>query len=120
MEDRIRFIEHKGKKILLLDFSHVTARENLLLLEEARNTIAQQTRESVLALADMTGAEIDRAVSTKMKEVLAYDRPYVMKSAWVGTEKVPHALLENFEHFSQRRFIFCKTREEALDRLVED
>jgi hypothetical protein len=120
MEDRIRFIEHEGKKILLLDFSHVTARENILLLEEAKNTIAQQSRESVLTLADMTGAEIDRAVATKIKEVLAYDRPYVKRSAWVGSENVPHALLENFEHFSQRRFIFCKTREEALAKLVED
>jgi hypothetical protein len=74
----------------------------------------------VLTLADFTGAEVDRTVATKIKEVLTLDRPFVKKTAWVGTDKIPHAFMEGFHNFSQRQIVTCATREEAMDRLVED
>ena len=115
MDDRIYFVEHLGKQILLLDYSHANAHEMQLLLEQVRITVAQHARESLLTLADFTGATVDRAVATRIKEVLTLDRPFVKKSAWVGTESIPHALMESFHNFSQRQFATFKTREEAMD-----
>jgi hypothetical protein len=120
MDDRIHFIEHKGKQILLLDFSHATAQQMQLLLEHIRITVAQHARESLVTLADYTGAEIDRTVATKLKEVLTLDRPFVKKTAWVGTENIPHALMDSFHTFSQRQIVTFKTREEAMNWLVEE
>jgi hypothetical protein len=119
MDDRIHFIEHKGKQILKFDFSHATAQQMQLLLEHIRITVAQHARESLVTLADFTGATVDHAVATKIKEVLTLDRPFVRKTAWVGTESIPHAFLENFHNFSQREIVTFKTREEAMDWLVE-
>jgi hypothetical protein len=118
MDDRIRFIEHQGKQILLLDYSHATAPEMQLLLEHVRITVAQHARESLLTFADFTGATVDHAVATKMKEVLTLDRPFVKKTAWIGVESIPHAFMENFYNFSQREIATFKTREEAMDWLV--
>ena len=70
MDDRIRFIEHQGKQILLLDFSHASAHEMQLLLEYVRVTVAQHGHESLVTLADLTGATVDHAVATRIKEVL--------------------------------------------------
>jgi hypothetical protein len=120
MDDRIRFIEHQGRQILLLDYSHATATEMQLLLEYVRVTVAQHARESLLTFADFTGATVDHAVATKMKEVLTLDRPFVKKTAWVGTESIPHAFMENFHSFSQREIATFKTREEAMDWLVAE
>jgi hypothetical protein len=120
MDDRIHFIEHKGKKILLIDFSHATAPQMQLLLGYVRITVAQHARESLLTLGNMERAEIDHAVAMKIKEVLTLDRPFVKKAAFIGMEKVPHAFLENFHNFSQRDIPIFKTQEEALDWLVED
>ncbi len=119
MDDRIHFIEHKGKQILLLDFSHAHAREMQLLLDYVRVVVARNPRESVITLADMTGAEVDHEVATKIKEVLTLDRPFVKKTAWVGSEGIPHAFMENFHLFSQREIVTFKTREEAMEWLVE-
>src|SRR4030081_2712124 len=82
MDDRIHFIEHKGKQILLLDFSHANAHEMQLVLELARITVAKHARESLVTLGDFTGATVDHAVATKLKEVLTLDRPFVKKTAW--------------------------------------
>jgi hypothetical protein len=119
MDDRIHFIEHKGTQILLLDFSHATAQQMQLLLEHVRITVAQHAREALLTLADFTGATVDRAVATKIKEVLTLDRPFVKKTAWIGADDIPKAFLENFHSFSRRDIVTFKTREEALDWLVE-
>ncbi len=118
MDDRIHFVEHQGKQILLLDFSHANAHEMQLLLEQVRITVAQHARESLLTFADFNGATVDHAVATKLKEVLTLDRPFVKKTAWIGTESIPHAFMENFETFSQREIVTFKTREEAMDWLV--
>lgn len=117
MDDRIHFVEHKGKQILLLDFSYAKAHEMQLLLEYVRITVAKHGHETV-TLADFTGATVDHAVATKIKEVLTLDRPFVSKTAWVGAESIPHAFMENFHNFSQREITRFKSREEAMDWLV--
>jgi hypothetical protein len=116
--ERLRFIKHKGHAIFLIDFSHCSTKEMLLLLDQVRADVARHAPGSVLTLADFSGAQIDKAVATKMKEVLVLDRPYVKKSAWVGIESLPHVFYENFKSFSQRDFPAFKTREEAMDWLV--
>ena len=120
MDDRIRFIEHRDKPILLLDFSQANAYQMQLLLEYVRVTVARHGHESIVTLADFTGSTVDHAVATKLKEVLTLDRPFVKKTAWVGAQSIPHAFMENFHTFSQRDIVTFKSREEALTWLVED
>ena len=120
MSDRISFITHRGKAIMVIDFSHCEAKEILLLLEEIQHTVARHEKGSLLTLADLTGAHVDRAVATRMKEVLVRDRPFVKRSAWVGVESVPKVYYDNIKTFSQRDFPPFKTREEAMDWLVAD
>jgi hypothetical protein len=117
--DRLRFIKHKGHAIFLIDFSHCAEKELLFLLDQIKAAIERHAPGSVLTLADFTGATVDKKVATRMKEVLVLDRPYVKKSAWVGTESLPHVFYDNFKNFSQRDFPTFKTREEAMDWLVE-
>jgi hypothetical protein len=119
-EERLRFIKHKDHAIYLIDFTHCAAKELLLLLEQVRADIARHAPGSVLTLADFTGAQIDKSVATRVKEVLVLDRPYVKRSAWVGTESLPHVFYEHFKSFSQRELPMFKTREEAMDWLVKD
>lgn len=118
VNERLRFIKHKGHAIFVIDFSHCGEKEMLLLLDQVRADVARHAPGSVLTLADFTGAQVDKKVATRIKEVLTLDRPYVKKSAWVGTESLPHVFYENFKTFSQRDFPTFKTREEAMDWLV--
>jgi len=120
MSQRLRFIEHSGKQVLLIDFGHCSPGEMFALLAEIQATIEEQPRDSVLTLADFHDAQIDKAIATRMKEVLVFDRPYVKRSAWVGTESLPKVLYENFKHFSHRDFPTFSSREEALDWLVRE
>ena len=119
-EDRLRFIKHNGQVIFLIDFSHCKEKEILLLLEQVRAIIARHAKGTLLTLGDFTDAEVDRKVATRLKEVLTLDRPYVKRSAFVGIESMPHVFYENAKTFSQRDIPAFKTREEAMDWLVEE
>jgi hypothetical protein len=119
-EERLRFIKHKGQAIFVVDFSHCGGKEILLLIEQIRAIVARHAHGSMLVLSDFTGAEIDKKVATRMKEVLTLDRPYVKRSAWVGAESVPQVFQDNIKSFSQREYPVFKTREEAMEWLVEE
>ena len=118
LEERLRFIKHEGHAIYSIDLTHCAAKELLVLLDLIRADIVRHAPGSVLTLVDVTGAEVDKKVATRIKEVLVLDRPYVKRSAWLGTESLPHVFYEHFKNFSQRELPSFKTREEALEWLV--
>ena len=120
MKNRLRFVTHKGHEIFLIDVSHCQGKELMVLLDQIRAEVARHEPGTVLTLADLTGAKIDKEVATKIKEVLTLDRPYVKKSAWVGTDSLPHVFYENFKSFSRRDIPKFESREEAMDWLVKD
>jgi hypothetical protein len=120
MDERVSFITHRGNEILLIDLSGCSVKEILLLLEEVQRTVAQHPRNSLLTLGDFTGAHIDRAAATRLKEVMVLDRPFVKRSAIVGVESLPKVYYDNIKSFTQRSFPTFKTREEAMDWLVKE
>jgi hypothetical protein len=120
LDERLRFIKHRGKAVYEVNFTNCTAKELLLLLDQIRANISHHAPNSVLIFADFTGAQVDRKVATRMKEVMVLDRPFVKRSAWIGAESVPEVFYEHFKNFSQRDFPIFKTREDALDWLVAD
>jgi hypothetical protein len=116
--ERLRFIEYKGHDIFLFDLTNCNSDEMLLLLDQIKAAVEKHQRGSLLILADLTGTHIDKKVATRAKEVLVLDRPYVKKSAWVGTDRLPQVFYQNFKTFSQRELPTFKTREEALEWLT--
>jgi hypothetical protein len=103
MEDRISFVEHKGKQVLLVDASRCTPAE---------------VAKIVLLVPDFTGAEFDRIAIDRLKEAAVFDRPHLKRSAWVGIDKLPHIFYEHIKNFSQRDLPTFETREKAMDWLV--
>ena len=119
MINRIRFITHQGKQILLVDLSKCLAAEVEKILRALPDVVTARPLGSVLALSDFTGASFDGEGTRVLKETAAFDKPFVKKSAFVGTENFPHGLSENLKSFSRREFPAFKTRDEALAWLVK-
>jgi hypothetical protein len=120
MEERIRFIDHQGKRVLLVDFSNCPANEVEKITRAVPDHVTVQPRGSVLVLTDFTGAAFDQDALRAMKETAVFDKPFVKKSALIGTETLPRDFYEDMTRFSRRELPIFKTREEALDWLAED
>ena len=120
MQDRIRFINHEAKKILLVDFSKCPANEVEEIARAVPDYVTVNPHGSVLVLTDFTGAAFDRDALRAMKETAVFDKPYVKKSALIGTEDLPASFYDELKTFSRRDLLIFKTREDALDWLAVD
>ena len=120
MTDRIRFISHDGRQILLVDFSNCSAAEVERTCRAVPDVVTTLPRNSVMILSDFTGASFDKEAIRAMKESAVFDKPYVKKSAWVGADYVPQEYSNSLRSFSLREFPSFKTREEALAWLVTE
>jgi hypothetical protein len=120
MSDRIRFISHKGKRVLIVDLSNCSGAELDKLCHLAPGFVTTQPKASVLLLADFSGSKFDKKNFTTLKEAVVFDRPHVKRSAWVGVESLPKVFYQNVKSFSQRDLPTFETREEALEWLVKE
>ena len=119
--ERVEFMDHKGKKVLVVDVTGCTPQEVILLATAVKNVVSAQAKGSVRLLADFTGAQFNKDVITRLKEATVADAPFIFKSAWVGTDSIPHAHFEALKAFSSKRqFVHFPNRAEALEWLAED
>jgi hypothetical protein len=120
MHERIRFIDHHGKRILLVDLSNSSADEVEEIVRRVPDYITVQPRGSVLVLTDFNGAAFDRDALRVMKETAVFDKPFVKKSALIGTEDLPASFYDELKSYFRRELLIFDTREEALDWLASD
>ena len=117
--ERIRFIDHEGKRILFVDFSNCSASEVERIARTVPDYVTQEPRGSVLILSDFTGAMFDKDALRTMQQSAVFDKPFVKRSALTGTKSLPKQFYESLRIFSRRELPSFATREEALAWLVE-
>jgi hypothetical protein len=90
------------------------------IADQIEESVTSQPQKSVLTLSEFTGAKFDHRAITRLKEVAAYDNPYVRRAAIVNAAAMPKVLLEGLKSFAQRDFGKFETRQQALDWLTAD
>ncbi|MBN1313665.1 MAG: hypothetical protein JXB30_19840 [Anaerolineae bacterium] len=120
MEQRVRFVEHKGKKILLEDFSGITDDDTLIsLINEALEMVRSQPKNSVLVLVDLTNARLTPKVYQVSKAATEENSPYIKATTIVGVSGIMDILSKAVSAFARRELTSFSTREEAMDWLVQ-
>jgi len=117
--ERITFITHGGKDILLLDFSRLKANEVLQLIDPAKAVISGKPEKSILTLTDVTDLTFNSEVSERMKEFTAHNKPYVRASAIVGVTGLKRIIYNAVIAFSQRQIATFGDREAAKSWLAQ-
>ncbi|MBN1889288.1 MAG: hypothetical protein JW850_14940 [Thermoflexales bacterium] len=119
MEERIRFVDYKGKRILLEDFSSIRdEREFLALIKQAEGIVQSQPPKSVLVAVELTGARFSSTISQASKEASARNTPYVKASAMVGVKGLMQVMLKAVSTFAHRELVSFDTREQAMEWLI--
>ncbi len=119
--ERTHFIEHEGKRVVLLDYSGLkTESDALAEIEKSRQFIARQKPDgSLLTLTDATDAHYTSAVVAALKELADHDRPYVKAGAAVSNSRLVRVISTAVALATGRRIPVFPTREEALRWLMQ-
>ncbi len=120
--ERVRFIEHGGQRVLLIDYSGLADEgEFLAVIERRKQIVEAEPPQSLLTLTDVTNAHCTRNVLEAMKVAAVLDRPHLKRAAIVGTDSVfPHGTSDAMTSFTARHWTRFQTRDDALDWLVGD
>jgi hypothetical protein len=84
VDEHVRFIEHKGCSILLIDFQDCQPVETLERIRYARSVIGRQAPGSTRTLTLVAKTRFNSQVSEALKEYTAHNKPYVRAAAVVG------------------------------------
>ena len=111
------FVEHKGRRIVLMDFSGVESiQECLRQIEEARRFVAAQPKAMNLrVVVDVTDSAFDNSVIEALQRLADHDRPWVLVSATVGLSPIRVITNRLIAMKSHRKFGRFKERGRALD-----
>jgi hypothetical protein len=118
--ERVGFTTYRGKQILVVDLSYCSPSEVEEILRVVPNHVTTQPLHSVRILADFTQASFNSEVVRVMKESAIFDKAYIKKTAWIGTESFPESYREEVSKFSGRQFPVFGSRAEAMEWLTKD
>jgi hypothetical protein len=124
--ERVTWIEHKGKKILYVNYSKLMAakpdqkQEILDTIKKARG-IASGSAEKIRFLSDVTDARANTEVMNALKEFAAFTNANnkVEKECVVGVRGIQKILLSGINAFAKSKLVMFDDIEEAKDWLVE-
>jgi hypothetical protein len=116
--ERIRFIEHQGTRILLLDFAGIRDPDEALReIQRCREVVARQPASSLLVMTLVRDGRYNAAVLQGMKDLAAHNAPYVRASAVVGMSGLHRIAYQAVIMFSKRNIKVFDQEAEALDWL---
>lgn len=119
-ENRVRFITHRGKRVLSINYSHCDVAQLKAIAEEGHRMISRERLNSVLTLNDVAGTSFDHESVEALKSKVAANAPYVKRAAVIGISGLQRLIYEAVKLFTRRNIPLFSTREEALDWLVQD
>lgn len=118
--ERVRFIKHKGKDVLIVDVSDSrNAEENIDVIVKARERIDVQAPKSLLLLTNVTNAHYDPKAADAMKAYSKANTPFVKASAVVGVTGIKRVIYQAIVRMTGRHIATFDTVEQALDWLAE-
>ena len=115
-----KWINHKGVKIILADYSGCGGELERLKseVEYASDLTLREPPNSVLSLVDVTGTSGTPEIMDFLKSAAAKTKPHVRKMAVVGVQGYKRILLRAVTAFSGQTIYPCDTIEEAKNWLA--
>ena len=117
---RVRFIEHQGKRVLFINYSHCDVAMLKAVAEEGHRVIAREAANSVLTLNDVTGTTFDKESVAVLQAKVAANAPYVRRAVVIGISGLQRLIYEGVQAFTRRRIPLFESRQEALNWLTQD
>jgi hypothetical protein len=114
-----QWISHKGKRILLIDFSRAAIAAINATIAQAKPLIASEPPLSILCLVDTSESKFDIEISKAIQNFSEHNKPHMKMTALVGVEGLQKVVYFAVLTFTKRTNIVLKnSRAEALDWLV--
>jgi hypothetical protein len=115
----VEWITYKGKRILLIDYSGMTAPQQLEQIRKAAQMLVDTTATDNLTLTDVSNTRVAQEFIDLAKEVGKISAPITKKAAIIGISGIRKILLRAVNTVSGNPRVPFDTVDEAKDWLVQ-
>ena len=116
----LKWIQHKGKRILYMDIASQKTEELLDIVKRLKAEIEKEPLDSVLCLCEVTGGKTNNEINQTLKEFVKYVDPYIKMITVIGLEGLQMIVFNAVLMFTRTKKLTKKnSKEEALDWLAE-
>lgn len=117
--ERVRYVTHKGARILEVDISYTrSVEENIDALHQATKLVGAWPPKSLLILTNVTKAHFNLKGVEEIKRFSAFNTPFVKASAVLGVDGIYRIIYEAIIKLTGRDIVCFDTEEQALDWLA--
>ncbi|MFO0582259.1 MAG: hypothetical protein U0229_08310 [Anaeromyxobacter sp.] len=118
LRGRARFVVHKGKRLFLIDASHLNYEQIVELADLAAPEIRAQPPASVMTITHVEGAALDRRLVDKLRTFVEGNRPHVRAACVTGLGPLQRMVFTAVKVITGREFQLFATVEQAKDYLA--
>ncbi|HUI66158.1 MAG TPA: hypothetical protein VL126_15045 [Bacteroidota bacterium] len=113
-----KFIDHSGKKILLIDIAHCELEDVVRVVKEGKVLIATQTAGTILTLTNVDGTQVTSSVRKVLMEFVGQNGAFVKAGAVVGLDRTRALEFMAIVKFTGRNLKAFNDLEKAKEWLV--
>lgn len=118
-DERVRWIEHKGKKILFHDLSNIMDSEVALeTFARSKEIIAKCEPRSILTLTTVANSRFNPEIIAGLKDLATHNKPFVRYGAVTGVTGLLRVIFVTVTQLTGRTMTAFDTIEEAKDWLA--
>jgi hypothetical protein len=117
---RVSFADHKGKRVLMVDFSHAELDLVRATAAEYLHVLAEQPALSVLSLIEVEGIPFSPEALKIGAELTELGQPYSLRTAITGVTGFRSFMLHGILKAANRPTRLFEERAEALDWLIAE
>lgn len=114
---RYYFTNYKNKSMLVLDFSNLSEKAVVKLLNESKLFISKQPKNSLLSLINITNLKYNTNTLNAFKEYVNDNEKYVLASSIYGASFFQSMAIQTFSKSTSMPIKICKTELAAKDWL---
>jgi hypothetical protein len=116
--NRIQTVTHKGKQVVVVDYSGLGANEYPAVMRQAMAFIAKLPKGQVLTATLLEGTRFGVGTTDDIKAYSAHIRPYVKASAVVGMSGLQKVIFATVRPFLSQNLQAFDDLEKAKDWLA--
>jgi hypothetical protein len=117
--ERVRFLEHKGRRILFMDLSNIKdPNDGFPLADRNQALVCAEPPGSVLTLTYVANGRFNSAIIKRLTELAKSNKAYVKAGAIVGLSGLQRVVYVTLSQLSGRRLPTFDTVNEAKDWLA--
>jgi hypothetical protein len=115
---RTRIQTAVGVALCTCDFAHLLSDDEAIeAIREAQSVMGTAAPKSLLVLTDISGSRLTLPVISALRELVAENEPFVLKSAVIGMTVVHRVALTQIMRLTGREIHEFPSREIAMDWL---